>query len=84
MRPSSIRISLGAVLALGLLAGCGDGGTMVPGSMDGQSAMQIFQQGEQRALFERPEAWRKVSCSDRIAARLPGHGVTSDDLIAVA
>ena len=37
-----------------------------------------------RALFDRPDAWRMVTCSDRIAARLPGHGVTRDDLNAVA
>ena len=37
-----------------------------------------------RALFDRPDAFEWVTCSDRIAARLPGHGVTEDDLVAVA
>ena len=37
-----------------------------------------------RALFERPDAWRWKTCDDRTAARLPGVGVTTRDLVAVA
>ena len=37
-----------------------------------------------RALFAQPDAWRWTDCNDRIAARLPGVGVTSADLEAVA
>ena len=33
-----------------------------------------------RALFARPEAWRRVTCDARTAARLPGAGVTRRDL----
>ena len=37
-----------------------------------------------RALFARPEAWRWVTCTPQIAARLPGSEVRSEDLAAVA
>ena len=37
-----------------------------------------------RALFARPDAYRLVRCNDRIAARLPGVGVSVADLAAVA
>ena len=37
-----------------------------------------------RALFDRPEAWRFVTCDAKIAARLPGVGVSMADLDAVA
>ncbi len=36
------------------------------------------------ALFAQPDAWRRVQCDRRIAARLPGVGVTRADLAAVA
>ena len=36
------------------------------------------------ALFARPDAWRWVDCDHRIAARLPGVGVSLADLDAVA
>lgn len=37
-----------------------------------------------RSLFDQPDAWRWVNCDARIAARLPGVGVSMDDLHAVA
>lgn len=37
-----------------------------------------------RALFDRPDAWRFVTCDSKIAARLPGVGVSMADLEAVA
>lgn len=37
-----------------------------------------------RALFDQPEAWRFVNCDAKIAARLPGVGVSMADLDAVA
>ena len=36
------------------------------------------------ALFAQPDAWRRVTCTPRIASRLPGVGVTRADLSAVA
>ena len=37
-----------------------------------------------RALFAQPDAWRCVQCDEKIAARLPGVGVSLADLDAVA
>ena len=37
-----------------------------------------------RALFTQPDAWRYVQCDEKIAARLPGVGVSLADLDAVA
>lgn len=37
-----------------------------------------------RALFDQPDAWRYVQCDARIAARLPGVGISMADLEAVA
>ena len=37
-----------------------------------------------RALFDRPDAWRWVNCDAKIAARLPGVGISMADLDAVA
>lgn len=37
-----------------------------------------------RALFDRPDAWRWVNCDAKIAARLPGVGISMADLAAVA
>nr|WP_281493168.1 UDP-3-O-acyl-N-acetylglucosamine deacetylase [Yoonia sp. F2084L] len=37
-----------------------------------------------RALFDQPDAWRFVQCDVKIAARLPGVGVSAADLDAVA
>ena len=37
-----------------------------------------------RSLFAQPDAWRYVNCDAKIAARLPGVGVTHADLFAVA
>ncbi len=37
-----------------------------------------------RALFDQPDAWRYVQCDAKIAARLPGVGVSIADLDAVA
>lgn len=37
-----------------------------------------------RALFARPDAWRYVTCDAKIAARLPGVGVSKADLSYVA
>jgi UDP-3-O-[3-hydroxymyristoyl] N-acetylglucosamine deacetylase len=36
------------------------------------------------ALFAQPDAWRRVDCDVKIAARLPGVGVSAADLDAVA
>ncbi len=36
------------------------------------------------ALFDQPDAWRWVTCDDKILARLPGVGVSTADLDAVA
>ncbi|MEJ8560192.1 UDP-3-O-acyl-N-acetylglucosamine deacetylase [Yoonia sp. GPGPB17] len=37
-----------------------------------------------RALFAQPDAWRRIQCDAKIAARLPGVGVSMADLHAVA
>ncbi len=37
-----------------------------------------------RGLFDRPDAWRWVNCDAKIAARLPGVGISMADLDAVA
>ncbi len=37
-----------------------------------------------RVLFDQPDAWRYVQCDAKIAARLPGVGVSMADLEAVA
>ncbi len=37
-----------------------------------------------QALFANPTAWRRVRCDAKIAARLPGVGVSKADLFAVA
>lgn len=37
-----------------------------------------------RQLFAQPDAWRLVLCDNKIAARLPGVGVSQADLVAVA
>lgn len=37
-----------------------------------------------RALFDLPDAWRWVNCDAKIAARLPGVGISMADLDAVA
>ena len=36
------------------------------------------------ALFARPDAWRMVTCTPRIAATLPGAGVVREEIPAVA
>ena len=47
MRLSSIRLTFGALAIAGVLSGCGDRGALGPGALDGLSAMQIYQRGEQ-------------------------------------
>ena len=37
-----------------------------------------------RALFSQPDAWRWVNCDAKVAARLPGVGISPADLDAVA
>ena len=37
-----------------------------------------------QALFAQPDAWRMTRCDAKIAARLPGVGVSKADLFAVA
>ena len=37
-----------------------------------------------QALFADPAAWRYVQCDAKVAARLPGVGVSKADLFAVA
>ncbi|RYH02690.1 UDP-3-O-acyl-N-acetylglucosamine deacetylase [Salipiger sp. IMCC34102] len=59
-------------------------GAPILGRYTGHKAGHNLTNALLRALFDRPEAWRMVTCSDQIAARLPGHGVTRHDLFAVA
>ena len=59
-------------------------GAPILGRYTGHKAGHNLTNALLRALFARPDAWERVTCSDRIAARLPGHGLTKDDLVAVA
>ncbi len=59
-------------------------GAPILGRYTGQRAGHALTNKLLRALFAQPDAWRLVPCDANIAARLPGVGVTSADLIAVA
>ncbi|SFS14389.1 UDP-3-O-acyl-N-acetylglucosamine deacetylase [Yoonia litorea] len=59
-------------------------GAPILGRYTGRRAGHAMTNKLLRALFDTPDAWRWVDCDHRIAARLPGVGVTAADLEAVA
>lgn len=67
--------------ALGDLA---TAGAPILGRYTGHRAGHAMTNALLRALFDRPSAWRWVDCTPAIARRLPGVGVTANDLVEVA
>lgn len=67
--------------ALGDLA---TAGAPILGRYTGQRAGHAMTNQLLRALFAQPDAWRWVTCDHKIAARLPGVGVSKADIPAVA
>lgn len=59
-------------------------GAPIFGRYDGVRAGHAMTNRLLQALFAQPDAWRRVLCDAKIAARLPGVGVTKADLYAVA
>lgn len=59
-------------------------GAPIFGRYDGVRAGHAMTNRLLQALFAQPDAWRRVRCDAKIAARLPGVGVTKADLYAVA
>ncbi len=59
-------------------------GAPILGRYEGDRAGHAMTNRLLRALFAAPEAWRMVACDDALAARLPGSGLRSADLAAVA
>lgn len=59
-------------------------GAPIIGRYTGRRAGHAMTNKLLRALFAQPDAWRWTECDHRIAARLPGVGVTPADLEAVA
>lgn len=59
-------------------------GAPILGRYDGVRAGHAMTNRLLQALFAQPDAWRRVRCDAKIAARLPGVGVTKADLYAVA
>ena len=59
-------------------------GAPILGRYDGVRAGHAMTNRLLQALFAQPNAWRRVRCDAKIAARLPGVGVTKADLYAVA
>ena len=59
-------------------------GAPILGRYDGVRAGHAMTNRLLQALFAQPDAWRRVRCDVKIAARLPGVGVTKADLYAVA
>ncbi len=59
-------------------------GAPILGRYTGVRAGHAMTNGLLRALFAQPDAWRLVRCDAKIAARLPGVGVSKADLFAVA
>ena len=59
-------------------------GAPIFGRYDGVRAGHAMTNRLLQALFAQPDAWRRVRCDAKIAARLPGVGVTKSDLYAVA
>lgn len=70
-----------------MLDALGDLGTAqlpILGDYEGVRAGHAMTNRLLRALFADPTAWRHVTCDDALAARLPGSGMSSADLAAVA
>lgn len=59
-------------------------GAPILGRYSGHKAGHALTNKLLRALFSDESAWRLVTCDEKMAARLPGVGVSSEDLIAVA
>ena len=59
-------------------------GAPILGRYSGNRAGHALTNQLLRALFARPKAWRYVTCDAKIAARLPGVGVSKADLSHVA
>ncbi|MDG0988767.1 MAG: UDP-3-O-acyl-N-acetylglucosamine deacetylase [Yoonia sp.] len=59
-------------------------GAPIFGRYDGVRAGHAMTNRLLQALFAQPDAWRRVCCDAKIAACLPGVGVTKADLYAVA
>ncbi len=59
-------------------------GAPILGRYTGMKAGHAVTNALLHKLFEQPDAWTYVNCDTQIAARLPGVGVTSADLVAVA
>ena len=59
-------------------------GAPILGRYTGKRAGHAMTNRLLRALFDQPDAWRWVNCDAKIAARLPGVGVSPADLHAVA
>ncbi|WP_322893772.1 MULTISPECIES: UDP-3-O-acyl-N-acetylglucosamine deacetylase [unclassified Yoonia] len=59
-------------------------GAPILGRYTGTRAGHAMTNALLRALFAQPDAWRLVRCDSKIAARLPGVGVSQADLVAVA
>ncbi|MGB3627687.1 MAG: UDP-3-O-acyl-N-acetylglucosamine deacetylase [Henriciella sp.] len=59
-------------------------GAPILGRYTGHRAGHAVTNGLLRTLFAQPDAWRWTTCDHRIAARLPGVGVSAADLAAVA
>lgn len=59
-------------------------GAPILGRYTGRRAGHALTNKLLRALFDQPDAWRWTECDHRIAARLPGVGVSAADIEAVA
>ncbi|MFT4743288.1 MAG: UDP-3-O-[3-hydroxymyristoyl] N-acetylglucosamine deacetylase [Yoonia sp.] len=59
-------------------------GAPIIGRYTGVRAGHAMTNGLLQALFAQPHAWRMTRCDAKIAARLPGVGVSKADLFAVA
>jgi UDP-3-O-[3-hydroxymyristoyl] N-acetylglucosamine deacetylase len=59
-------------------------GAPILGHYEGHKAGHAMTNALLRALFARPDAWRRTRCDARTAARLPGAGVRPDASPAVA
>jgi UDP-3-O-[3-hydroxymyristoyl] N-acetylglucosamine deacetylase len=59
-------------------------GAPILGRYTGHKAGHAMTNTLLRALFARPDAFRMVSCDEDLAARLPGAGLTSRDVPALA
>ncbi|KQI69475.1 UDP-3-O-(3-hydroxymyristoyl) glucosamine N-acyltransferase [Loktanella sp. 3ANDIMAR09] len=59
-------------------------GAPILGRYTGHKAGHNLTNALLRALFDNTAAWRWMDCTPQIAARLPGHGVSAADMVAVA